>query len=48
MQNDLKYVKISELCGINGYFAGNSHIGGKNSTFSKNILPWSIKYTPPK
>ena len=22
MQNDLKYGKISEICGINGYFAG--------------------------
>jgi len=22
MQNDLKYGKISETCGINGYFAG--------------------------
>ena len=55
MQNDLKYGKLSEMGGINGYFAGNnrkkiapapkiSHIifkggGGKNSTFSKNILP---------
>ena len=24
MQNDLKYGKISELCGINGYFAGKN------------------------
>ena len=49
MQNDLKYGKLSEMCGINGYFAGNnrknSHIifkggGEKISTFSKNILPW--------
>ena len=63
MQNDFKYGKISELCGINMatlrekkekncacsaqkcspawkeihmYFYGG---GGKNSTFSKNILP---------
>jgi len=63
MQNDLKYGKISEICGINGYFAGKilkkiapaapknfplrgrkfTHIfkgGEKNSTLSKNILPW--------
>ena len=65
MQNYLKYGKISEICGINGYFAGKkrekiapaapkyyplrggkfTHIfkgggEGKNSTFSKNILPW--------
>ena len=63
MQNDLKYGQISEICGINGYFAGKnpqkiapaapkiSPAGkeiqkyflrggeGKNSTFSKNILP---------
>ena len=24
MQNDLKYGKLSEMCGINGYFAGNN------------------------
>jgi len=68
MQNDLKYGKISEICGINGYFAGKilkkiapaapknfplrgrkfTHIfkgGEKNSTLSKNILPWLIAIT---
>ena len=46
MQNDLKFGKISELCGINGYFFGGKmkkstcmEGGGENSTFSKNILP---------
>ena len=24
MQNDLKYGRLSEMCGINGYFAGNN------------------------
>ena len=24
MQNDLKYGKISKICGINGYFAGKN------------------------
>ena len=24
MQNDLKYGKLSKMCGINGYFAGNN------------------------
>ena len=59
MQNDLKYGKISSLCGINGYFAGKKlkNIspaekdifmgGGKNPTFSKNILP-CLRYVPTK
>ena len=62
MQNDLKYGELSEMCGINGYFAGAPKTlrrqkfssagkeihtsfkggGGKNSTFSKNILPWEL------
>ena len=29
MQNDLKYAKISELCGINGYFAKKNSPAGK-------------------
>ena len=31
MQNDLKYGKLSEMCGINGYFAENHRkkIGAK-------------------
>ena len=48
MQNDLKYSKISEICGMNGYFAGKklkiiAPTAPINSTFSKNILPWLIQ-----
>jgi len=37
MQNDLKYSKISEICGINGYFAGK---------ILKKIAPAAPKYFP--
>ena len=38
MQNDLKYGKISEICGINGYFAGK---------ILKNIAPAAPKKISP-
>ena len=38
MQNDLKYGKISEICGINGYFAGK--------ILKKNCACGAKKFSP--